>query len=156
MNDIEQIINNKENYIAKGMEKFIVDDITYTSYSEYSFIWEKTYVENPERADNGAMGDLNAENATFVTPRMVVTYNLMSIDDYRSIMKQLLSKNEFVVTCYDPINDKMTTNKMYFATASMPDFYYVDETDSDGNKVVSLVGVRDYKIELIGTNNPIE
>lgn len=150
-NGIEQLINNKSNYIADAMQKFSVDDITYSNYSEYTFAWEKSYVKSPTRSGDGAMGNLDTYS-TFVTPHMTAKYTLISIDDYRSIMKQYLEKNEFTVTCYDPIYDKETTNIMYFATPSTPTFWYVDSTDADGNATVSLVGVRDFTVELIGTN----
>lgn len=152
MTDLEEILNNRSDYIADGMAKFTVDGIEYTGYSEYTFMWEKTFVENPERSTNGSMGNLNENNATFNTPHMTATYSIMTINDYRSIMKQLLAKNEFIVTCYDPIYDKMTTNKMYFATASTPKYY----TSNSSNGTVELLGVQNYTVELIGTNNPID
>lgn len=148
MTDLENIINDSSNYVADGIGSYTVDGITYKDYGDYTFTWEKTYVKQLERSSNGSMGNLETY-ATFITPRMTATYDLMTINDYRSIMKQYLSKNQFTVTCYDPINNKMTTNTMYFATPSSPKYYYRTE----GDKKVEIIGVQNYTVELIGTNN---
>lgn len=148
MLDLENIINDSENYIAEDMDEIKIDEVPYNEYSEYTFTWEKTYVKSPERSSNGSMGNLNELYATFNTPHLTVKYDIMPIDAYRSVMKQLLSKNEFNVTCYDPIYNETITKKMYFATPSAPVYYCKTE-----NNVIKLLGVRDYTIELIGTNN---
>lgn len=150
MSDIIETINNRSEYVATGMGSFTVDGITYSGYSDYTFAWEKSFVKSPERSQNGSMGNLNELCPTFVTPHMIATYSLMAIDDYRSIQKQLLEKNEFTVKCYDPVNNTQTTNKMYFATPSMPKFYSLAKDDGSG---VDLIGVENYTVELIGTNN---
>lgn len=155
--DLEDIINNKESYaITEEMKSFKIDDITYTGFSIYTFYWQKTYVESPQRADNGSMGNLNEENATFNTPHLIVDYNIMTIDDYRKLMNQHLTKNEFVVTCYDPINNVTAQHKMYLATEQKPDYYISNWTDSEGNEQTSLLGVKNYTVELIGTNNKLD
>lgn len=154
--DLEDIINNKENYaITDEMKSFKIDDVIYTGVSKATFWWQKTYVESPERSDNGAMGNLNEENATFNTPHLIVEYDIMTIDTYRQLMNQQLSKNEFVVECYDPINNVVAKHKMYLATEQKPDYYIQNWTDSEGNAQASLIGVKNYTIELIGTNNPL-
>lgn len=150
MNDLENIINNSSNYTADGIGSYKVDNVTYKDYGNYTFFWEKTYVKSPERSGNGSLGNLDTY-ATFITPHLTVTYDIMTITDYRSIIKQYLSKNQFTVTCYDPINNEMTTNTMYFATPSAPTYYYRTEND----KNVEILGVRNYTVELIGTNNDI-
>lgn len=148
MNKLEEILNNGSDYVAYGIDGYTVDEITYKDFSDYSFTWEKTYIKQIERSGNGSMGNLETYS-TFITPHLTVTYDLMTITDYRSIMKQFLSKNQFTVTCYDPINDKMTTNTMYFATPNAPKYYYRTEN----NKKVEIIGVQNYTVELIGTNN---
>lgn len=148
MTELENIINNASNYVSKGIDEYTVDGVTYKDFSACTFTWEKTYIKQPERSSNGSMGNLETY-PTFITPHLTVTYDLMTITDYRSIMKQFLSKNQFTVTCYDPINNKMTTNTMYFATPSTPKYYYRTED----NKNVEIIGLRDYTVELIGTNN---
>lgn len=149
MNEIEEILKNREDYLADGTQYYMIDGTSYSGYSDYTFIWEKSYIKSPSRTQDGSMGNLQTLS-TFVTPHMTATYNLMSIDSYRSIMKQYLSKNEFEVTCYDPVNNELTTNKMYFATPNTPKFYYLAREDGSG---VDLIGVENYTVELIGTNN---
>lgn len=154
--DLEDIINNKASYVTPDMAQFTIDDKTYTGYSTYTFYWQKTYVESPERSDNGSMGNLNEENATFNTPHLIVDYDIMTIDTYRKLMNQQLNKNEFVVECYDPIKNVVSKHKMYLATEQKPDYYIQNWKDSEGNDQASLIGVRNYTIELIGTNNPLD
>lgn len=149
MNDIEEIINNKEDYVATGMVQYQIGGEKYTGYSDYSFIWELSYNKSPERSQSGATGDLDTNYSTFLTAHMIATYSLMTIDDYRRIMKQFYSKRQFSVRCYDPVYDKMITKQMYFATPSTPKFRYIANDDG----TVSLVGVDNYTVELIGTNN---
>lgn len=151
MNEFEDILNNSSNYVATEMAEFTIDGITYRGYSEYTFVWEKTYVKQVERSQSGSMGNLDTY-PTFKTPHMTATYKIMPITDYRSIMKQFLAKNEFDVTCYDAVNDMKITRKMYFATPSAPKF--ITRTPKKGN--VELLGVQDYTVELIGTNNDDE
>ena len=62
------------------------------------------------------------------------------------------SKNEFLVTAYNVITGGTQTCKMYFAPDQMPKLYAVARK-LQGEKFVEVLGVRDYTIELIGTNN---
>lgn len=149
MTELEEILNNRAQYVADGMGEYTINDKTYTGYSDYTFVWEKSYVKSPARSSNGSIGNLNSYS-TFVTPRMTATYSLMTIDDYRSIMQQYLDKNEFTVTCYDPVHNLLTTNKMYFSTPNAPKFYFL----ANDNGGVDLIGVENFTVELIGTNNP--
>ena len=71
----------------------------------------------------------------------------MHIDDYRTLMKLLRSKNEFVVECYDIVLDERVTHKMYFAPPSMPSIH---------QRYLEVLGVKDYTVELIGTNTDYE
>lgn len=148
MTDFEELLNNREAYIAEGIGSFTVDDVVYKDYSDYVFVWEKTYVKQPERSQNGSMGNLDTY-ATFITPRMKVVFKPMPIDVYRTFIKQYLEKNEFTVTCYDTVNDEMITKKMYFATPAEPTYIY----RYDDEKKVAIVAVDNYTVELIGTNN---
>ena len=151
MNGIEEAINNRSENVATNMGQFTVDDEIYTGYSDYTFIWEKTFVKSPNRSMSGAMGPLDGATGlpTFETPHMTATFEQMPINDYRRLVKQALSKNEFTVTCFDPIYNVETTNKMYFGTLTSPKFI----TRADGIGVITLIGVSNYTVELIGTNN---
>ena len=102
-----------------GIETVIIDGNPFTDYGAFSFLWEKSYVKSPERSGDGTISNLNSY-ATFLTPHLKIDFSMMSIDSYRILMRDLLyKKNEFLVTCYDIVNDTMTTNKMYFSTEEM-------------------------------------
>lgn len=145
---------------AEGREihKVVIDGNEFSGYKSFTFLWEKSYVKEPTRSSSGVIGNLNSY-ATFVTPHLKIDFSVMPIEDYRKLYKLLMSKNEFQVTCYDVINNNRTTNKMYFATDQFPTLYAVArEIQMNGvNKTfIELNGVRDYTVELIGTNNAID
>ena len=149
----------KREYEAVDISKVKIDEITLTNYGAYSFIWEKTYVKSPERSSDGSLGNLNSY-ATFLTPHLILDFSIMSIEDYRAIMKLHYERNEYTVECYDPIYDKKIKSKMYFATEEMAKLYTIAQnrlkTDGTWEEWVDLVGVREYKVELIGTNNELD
>ena len=145
-------------YRAVDIEKVVIDGDTFTNYGDFQFVWEKSYVKSPQRSASGAIDNLDSY-ATFVTPHLIINFSVMSIDDYRAIMRKDLERNEFVVTCYDPIYNKATTNKMYFATPAMAKLRTIARNRFNGKAwedYVELIGVDGYTVELIGTNNDLE
>lgn len=156
--DDERRAKYNANAINKRISKVIIDGNTIRGYKAFSFLWEKTYIKSPERSANGTIGNLNSY-ATFVTPHLQIDFSLLSIDDYRKIMDLIYSRNEHTVQCYDIVYDKITVNKMYFATESMPKLEAITRqlqtdigTDGYTYNTIEVIGVRDYTIELIGTN----
>lgn len=129
-------------YRRSQIDRIEIDGNTIQGYFEYSFMEEKSYTTQPVRTMKGAIEDIN-DYTTFLTPRLIIKYNMMAIDDYRTLMKLLKSKNAFMVTCYDIVEDKRVTNEMYFATPAMPIIY---------QQYLNALGIREYTIELIGTN----
>ena len=117
--------------------------IELTGYAEYSYLDEKSYKAQPVRSQDGAIEEIE-EYATFLTPRLIVKYNMMGIDDYRSFMKMIKGRNGFAIQCYDPVEDKIVTNEMYVATPSMPIIY---------QQYLAALGIKEYNIEMIGTNS---
>lgn len=136
----------QEYYETRTLDRIEIDGMVLQGYFEYSFINEKTYVKSPERAADGSIGNLDSY-AWFLTPRLVVKYNYMHIEDYRKLMKLLLSKNEFAVTCYDIVLDKRVTHNMYFSTPEMPAIH---------QRYLEVLGVKNYTVELIGTNTNLK
>lgn len=120
-----------------------VSELELTGYAEYSYLEEKSYKTQPVRTQDGSIPEIE-EYATFLTPRLVIKYNMMRIDDYRELMKMLKTRNGFQVTCYDVVEDRIVTNEMYVATPSMPIIY---------QQYLMALGIKEYVIELIGTNN---
>ena len=145
-------------YIPVDIHKVIIDGNVFTNYKTFSFIWEKSYLEEPTRSSAGNLGNLNA-HTTFLTPHLIMDFSVMSIDDYRQIMKLHLSKNEFMVECYDPIYNRKIKVKMYFTTEQMAKLHIIHRNRFNGVKWeewLQLVGVDDYSVELVGTNNELD
>lgn len=129
-------------------------------YKAYSFFWEKTYIKSPMRANDGSIHNLN-DYTTFITGHFKINFSLISIDDYREIMKLIYSnENEFTVTCYDIVYDKQVTIKMYFSPQEMPKLWTISnkiQGSTEGwDEWIELVGVEGYTVEMIGTNTDRE
>ena len=146
-------------YEAVDIAEVKIDGNIFRNYGAYSFIWEKTFVKSPERSANGSIGNLNSY-ATFLTPHLILDFSVMSIDDYRQIMLLHYGANEFTVECYDPIYNRKIKAKMYFGTEEMAKLYTISQNrllpDGQWEEWVDLVGVTEYKVELIGTNNDLD
>lgn len=135
---------NKRIHIVK------IDGIEFTEYSAFTFLREKSYAKSPERSADGTIDNLNAYS-TFTTPHLKIDFSLLSIDSYRTLMKLIYSKNEFLVTCYDVVKDAIVTERMYFATEDMPKLAIIQRA-LGGDEWAELIGVIDYTVELVGTN----
>lgn len=149
----------KKQYEAVNIAEVKIDGNRFRNYGQYSFIWEKTFVKSPERSANGSLGNLNSYS-TFLTPHLILDFSVMSIDDYRKIMLLHYGANEFVVECYDPIYNRKIKVKMYFATEEMAKLYTIAQNrllpNGQWEEWVDLVGVTEYNVELIGTNNDLD
>lgn len=140
---------------AIGIDEVTVDGVKFTDYKAFSFVWEDSYVKEPERSGGGSIENLNSY-AWFLTPHLKIDFSALSIDSYRKLIVDLKhKKREFVVTCYDPTYNKMTTNKMYFPPEELPKLLTISRA-LNGEQWVELLGVQDYSIELIGTNASID
>lgn len=139
---------------GKKIHRVLIDGNEFTDYSAFSFIWEKTYVKSPVRSGDGSIGNLNSY-ASFITPHLKIDFSMISIDDYRRLMKLMYSKNEFEVTCYDVVYDTEVTNNMYFSTEEMPKLWAIARALNSDDFCVELLGVQDFTIELIGTNTNV-
>lgn len=155
----DQYGENRREYEAVGISEVKISGIPFTNYGQYSFIWEKTFLKEPTRSVAGNLGNLNSY-ATFLTPHLILDFSLMSIDDYRQIMKLHYESNEYMVECYDIIYNRKVKAKMYFATEEMAKLYTIAQhrlgANGEWEDWVDLVGVSDYKVELIGTNNDLD
>ena len=141
----------REVYGSTDIQQIIIDENKFSGYKTFSSYWEKTYAKQPERSASGVISNLDSY-PTFTTFHLTVNFAMMSIDDYRRLYELMLSKNEFLVTAYNVITGGTHTCKMYFAPDQMPKLYAVARK-LQGEKFVEVLGVRDYTIELIGTNN---
>jgi hypothetical protein len=123
-----------------------VNEIEVTGYSDYSYFDEKSYKTQPIRTEDGSIQEIE-EYATFLTPRLIISYNMMSIEDYRSLMRMIKNRNGFIVKCYDLIEDRIVRNEMYVAPTSMPKIY---------QQHLIVLGIQEQTIEFIGTNVSIQ
>lgn len=149
----------RHEYETVDIAEVKIDGNRFHNYGQYSFIWEKTFVKSPERSASGSLGNLNSY-ATFLTPHLILDFSIMSIDDYRKIMLLHYGANEFTVECYDPIYNRKIKVKMYFGTEEMAKLFTIAQNrllpDGQWEEWVDLVGVTEYKVELIGTNNDLD
>lgn len=160
---VQQILGlsptQRSEYKAVSIGDIVINGRTFTNYGNYTFLWEKSYVKSPERSGNGTIGNLNSY-ATFITGHLKIDYSVMSIDDYRALMKMIYERNEFVVECYDVVYNKRISLKMYFATEEMPKLYTISHkrqsSEEEWEEWVDLVGVQGYTVEMIGTNNDLD
>lgn len=134
------------NYETTVLDQVEIDGNVIHGYMEYSFLEEKSYFEQPTRSLNGSIENINSY-AVFLTPRLIIKYDMMNVEDYRNLMILLQSKNEFNVTCYDIVQNKRVTHKMYAAPAQMPKIY---------QQYLMALGVKEFSLELIGTNNGVK
>lgn len=138
----------REAYKNSQLDRITIFDgtteLTVTGYAEYSYLDEKSYTTQPFRMNDGSIQEIE-EYATFLTPRLIIKYNMMNIEDYRALMKMFKKQNGFIVKCYDVVEDKIVRNEMYVATPSMPVIY---------QQYLIALGIQEYGIELIGTNVP--
>ena len=142
-----------DKYCSRDVQRIIIDGNEFTGYKTYTFFWEKTYVSEPVRSSGGVISDLNSY-ATFITPHLQIKFSLMSMEDYRRLYALILSKNEFLVTCYNPLTNETTTNRMYFYPDSLPKLNMIARNifnQGAKEKWIELLGVQDYTIELVGT-----
>lgn len=145
--DINQCLKLREiaNETETPLSVIKIDNKVFKGYFTYSFFIEKVYTKEPERSISGVIGNLNTYT-TFLVPKVKIHFNALSIDLYRDFMKLILSKNEFLVECYNIIEDKTDTYKMYFYPQDYPELFTYD---------LKVLGVLNYSVELIGTNNEI-
>lgn len=145
------------NVVGKDIQYVEIDGIRLSGYEAYSFFWEKTYNNQPKRASGGAMTGLNDLYSTFISGHLKLNFALMSIDDYRKIMKLIYTKNEFTVKCYDIIYNKQVELKMYFSPQEQPKLWNIVSKIQAGNSEweswLDLVGIQGATVELIGTNS---
>lgn len=139
---LEKMLGLNETNATPRIISFKIDGKEITCYASYSYFDAKSYVKSPVRSASGVIENLNSY-ATFLTPRLRVKFSFMPLETYRTIMKLIQSKNEFVVECYDIVWDKMKSWKAYFSTEDYPELFIYD---------LHTLGAIGYEIELQGTN----
>ena len=148
----------RQTYGTTDVRRVLIDGVEFTGYKIYTFYFEKVLSEEPERSLGGVMNNLNGV-PFFITPRLRINFSMMSIDDYRKLYALILSKNEFVVTCYNVLTNKPITCKMYFEPDDFPTLYMVArkiQGDDSVERWHEITGVRDYVVTMNGTNASLD
>lgn len=132
------------------------DEDKFSNYGIYSFAWHRSDSEKMERTLNGTVSQI-WDMPYFITGELSVDFGLMSIDDYRRIMKLIYGRNCFKVKTYDIIYDRMIIIEMYFAPDEMPKLFTMVERlhgiGASSEDCIELIGVQDHKIQMVGTGN---
>lgn len=158
-NIIEILTNDREQYEAP-IDYIVVDGTKFTNYGAFTFMWEKSYIddESLKRANDGSIPQIE-DAAFFITPHLKIDFSLLSIDDYRELLRLEYENNQHFVIVYDTLlKQEWICEYMYIATLEMPKLWTIVENRQKGTENwehwISVCGVQDYTIELIGTNNP--
>lgn len=144
-----QITSEQEEEKSKTPASIWIDANEITGYFSYFYVNAKSYQTGDSditRSLDGKIINLNSY-PTFLTPRLKIEFKYMKIETYRTIMRLLQSKNEFLVTCYDIVQDKMVSHNMYFQPEDYPEIFH------HGLDVLAVIN---YTIELTGTNTELE
>jgi len=123
----------------------IINGEDFSAYSDIFTLDTMTWQEEPSRALDGSMPDIN-EIERFPVPRVWIDFSLMPIEDYRRLLSALNRDAEFPVTYRNLETGQMVTHMMYVHPL---DRYKIHNRGPD------LIGINGVKITLVGTlNNP--
>lgn len=126
----------------KNLACITIDGNVIGGYGSYSFVRVVEYVSEPQRSSDGKISNLDGYT-TFITPKVKLHFNAISIDGYKLLMNLITSKREFYVGCYDFVSDKWVHQNMYFYPNDYPEIFQYD---------LQVLAVLNFDIELIGTN----
>lgn len=136
----------KDCYDVSELSSIWIDGNEITGYFTYTFVNSKTLNKTPRRSKGGQIKNIN-NYSFFITPRVKIFFNYLSLKEYQTIMRLIQSKNEFVVRLFDIEKGEMVTHKMYFSTEDYPELAF---------GYGKLRGIKGYSIELQGTNNGLD
>lgn len=146
----------KESKFKGDISDDFTDNDKFSNYGTYSFVWQKTLKESPSRMDNGGLPQLR-NIPSFITGNLKINFDLISIDDYRRLMKLIYNVKEhcYKVKTYDIVYDRMVIIEMYIQPEEMPTIYAISDGLQQGNNedIIDLIGIRSHVIQLVGTGN---
>lgn len=106
----------------------------------------KTYVDEPQRSNDGSMGNID-DHDTFIVPRCKVNFKYFNIQDYMRLCRVLNSANQFKVSYFDKQFGEFRTYYMYAEPEEMAKIYNVG---------TSVIGLFDYEVSFVGTLNNLD
>lgn len=122
------------------------EEFTGIGYQGLMTVNTKTYVEEPTRANDGSIPNIN-DHDTFIVPRCKVNFKFFNIKDYQRLCRVLNSANQFKVEYFDKQFGEFRSYYMYAEPEEMAKIYNVS---------TSVIGVLDYEVSFIGTLNNLE
>lgn len=155
---LDDVVRARYNANASGklISEVKIDGISIRGFSAFSFVRKLSYVKSPQRSGDGTIGNLNSY-AVFTTPQLQIDFSLLFIDSYRDIMNLIYARREHLVECYDIVRDTRVQEKMYFEPEELPKIWTIArEVQGQCNSVIELLGVQDYSVVMVGTNNPTQ
>ena len=122
------------------------EEFTGIGYQGLMTVNTKTYVEEPTRANDGSIPNID-DHDTFIVPRCKVNFKFFNIRDYQRLCRVLNSANQFPVKYFDKQFGEFREYYMYVEPEEMAKIYNVG---------TSVIGVLDYEVSFIGTLNNLE
>lgn len=138
--------------MTDNFTKITIDGIDISDYSQYYVINHITKKEEPKRAVNFSLSNIN-DIIQIEIPEIFITFKYIPIELYRQLFKAT-RKAEFKVVYYDQDYDEIRTNMFYLKEPSSisPHSWGASRFQ---NKNKAFLGFRDYKLDLVCTLNPI-
>lgn len=153
--DIGTVWIKKSAYKGDIEDNFTEDD-KFSGYGNYSFVWHRSDKETMERADNGSTPQI-WNMPYIITGELEINFDLISIDDYRRIMKLIYGRNCFKVKTYDIVYDRMIINEMYFQPDELPKIFTMANLlhglGVGNDESLDLIGIQSHKTKMVGTGN---
>ena len=122
------------------------EEFTGIGYQGLMTVNTKTYIEEPTRANDGSIPNID-DHETFIVPRCKVNFKFFNIGDYQRLCRVLNSANQFSVEYFDKQFGERRTYMMYAEPEEMAKIYNVS---------TSVIGVLDYEVSFIGTLNNLD
>ena len=122
------------------------EEFTGIGYQGLMTVNTKTYVEEPTRANDGSIPNID-DHDTFIVPRCKVNFKFFNIRDYQRLCRVINSANQFPVSYFDKQFGEHRTYMMYVEPEEMAKIYNVG---------TSVIGVLDYEVSFIGTLNNLD
>lgn len=132
-------------YDVSELSSIWIDGNEITGYFTYTFVNSKTVNKKPVRSKGGSIKNINSYSF-FITPRVKIFFNYLSLESYKIIMRLIQSKMEFTVRLFDIEQGQMVEHKMYISTEDYPELAF---------GYGKLRGIKGYTLELQGTNNDL-
>lgn len=119
-----------------------INGVAFRGISDLSTVNTKTYVEEPTRSNDGSIPNIN-DYETFYVPRVKFNFKFFTIADYMAFCIAV-QPNEFNVEYFDKTFGMRVSHKMYIEPEELTSLYNIE---------TKVIGILDYEISLIGTNN---